>query len=69
MVYIPEVKIVEPRITKWVQCPYCGTHQRFKKKTEYWHTVKTPRDSMDTILISLAISFSAQVSVVGEEEQ
>lgn len=42
MVYIPKIKIVEPRISNWVHCPYCGTRQRFKKKTEYWRTVKAP---------------------------
>ena len=42
MVPVPEIKIVESRISNWVQCPYCGIRQTFKKKTEYWRTVKVP---------------------------
>ncbi|MEW6685415.1 MAG: hypothetical protein AB1393_04330 [Candidatus Edwardsbacteria bacterium] len=40
MFNIPKIRIVEPQIPKWVQCSYCGTRQKFKKKTEYWRTVK-----------------------------
>ncbi|MEK7841860.1 MAG: transposase [Deltaproteobacteria bacterium] len=39
---IPEVKILEPKIPRMVQCPHCGFQQPFKKKTYYWRTVKSP---------------------------
>lgn len=35
-----KVKVVKPRIPKMVICPTCGQEQPFKKKGEYWKTVK-----------------------------
>ena len=35
-----KVKVVRPRIPKMVTCPTCGQKQSFKKKGDYWKTVK-----------------------------
>ena len=35
-----KVKVVRPRIPKMVTCPTCGQKQPFRKKGEYWKTVK-----------------------------
>lgn len=35
-----QVKVIEPRIPRQVQCPACGVRQTFKKAKEHWRTVK-----------------------------
>lgn len=37
-----QVKVIEPRIPRQVQCPGCGVWQPFKKAKEHWRTVKAP---------------------------
>jgi len=36
------IHIVEPRIPRYVVCPFCGLKQPFIKETQYWRTVKAP---------------------------
>src|SRR3972149_141726 len=37
-----QVKVIEPHISRQVQCPDCGIWHPFKKAKEHWRTVKGP---------------------------
>ena len=37
-----QVKVIEPHISRQVQCPDCGIWHPFKKAKEHWRTVKAP---------------------------
>jgi len=46
----PTVQILEPRIPKYVTCPFCGLKQLCVKETQYWKTVKAPHLKRPLIL-------------------
>lgn len=45
-----QVKVIEPRISRQVQCPGCGIWQPFKKAKEHWRTVKAPSLTQPVLL-------------------
>lgn len=59
---IQDVKVLEPRIPRVVQCPHCGLRQPFKEKTYYWRTVKSPHLEHPVIIKLRMVSAKCQNS-------